>query len=217
MLIRLDSLHDSLETSVTWDKLEACLENTRRAFNEQMKSIESAGNLSYRWETKNILYFCRVSIIIIFRISQIYHEGVCIYFYLGFGPCKNQRANFLRICAAIKDTLILSGASLSHHHGIGKRGQDKFIKNMSNSSKTVLKAIKRDIDPKNVFAAGNLIFNEGCDDLVSKLWRQFYWNIEEIYKIINNLAIETNSGKKRRATFRNKQWVHIFENPPGKL
>lgn len=54
MMIRLDSIHDSLETSVTWDKLEGCIENTTRTFNEQMKNITAFGNLSYRSVDLNI-------------------------------------------------------------------------------------------------------------------------------------------------------------------
>lgn len=103
------------------------------------------------------------------RISQVYHEGVCIYFYLGIGPCDNQRDSFLKICGAIKDTLMKSGASLSHHHGVGKRGQDKFIKYLPATTKKVLRAIKKDIDPNNIFAVGNLIFNDGADELKAKL------------------------------------------------
>jgi alkyldihydroxyacetonephosphate synthase len=71
--------------------------------------------------------------------------------------------------AALKDTLVKSGASLSHHHGIGKRGQQKFSQYLPNTSRSILKAIKKDVDPKNVFGVGNLIFNESCSKLESKL------------------------------------------------
>jgi alkyldihydroxyacetonephosphate synthase len=103
------------------------------------------------------------------RISQVYHEGVCVYFYFGINECENQRDTFLSIYASLKDSLVASGAALSHHHGIGKRGQDKFSQYLPSTSRSILRSIKRDVDPKNVFGVGNLIFHESLDDVKAKL------------------------------------------------
>lgn len=149
-MLRLGAIHDSLETSVTWDKIDKVIKNTTDAFNEQMKSIESFGSLSY-------------------RISQVYHEGVCIYFYVGINHCENTLEKFLGLTAAIKDTLVRSGAALSHHHGVGKRSQAKFIKYLPGSTKSVLTAVKHGIDPKNVFGVGNLIFDKNFYESKAKL------------------------------------------------
>lgn len=56
--------------------------------------------------------------------------------------------------------MINAGGSLSHHHGIGKKNSYKYGKIISNVSKDLLKVMKDKVDPKNVFAAGNLVYNE---------------------------------------------------------
>jgi alkyldihydroxyacetonephosphate synthase len=69
----------------------------------------------------------------------------------------------------LKDTLVRSGASLSHHHGIGKRGQVKYAQYLSPTTKNILEAVKKEIDPKNVFGVGNLVFHDKVEKLPSKL------------------------------------------------
>ena len=150
MLLRTGAIQDSLETSVTWDKCEVCLENMKKCFQNEITNRGIDGIFSY-------------------RISQAYHEGCCIYFYFGLNECENQRDIYLEIYASLKDTLVNSGASLSHHHGIGKRGQHKFSQYLPSTSRSILRAIKNDVDPKNVFGVGNLIFNESLEKLESKL------------------------------------------------
>jgi alkyldihydroxyacetonephosphate synthase len=67
---------------------------------------------------------------------------------------------FEHLASVVKDAVKKSGGSLSHHHGIGKKNAYKYGKIMSNVSKEMLMSLKERIDPKNVFAAGNLIYND---------------------------------------------------------
>lgn len=108
--------------------------------------------------------------LICFRISQVYHDGVCIYLYYGIGPCENQLKVFEDIASLVKDAVKKTGGSLSHHHGIGKKNAYKFSKGLSEVSKEMLRTLKQRVDPKNVFAAGNLIYNLAEEEkLVAKL------------------------------------------------
>jgi alkyldihydroxyacetonephosphate synthase len=168
-MLRTGSIHDSLETSVTWDKCNSCLVNMRKCFQSELAARKIRGVFSHRSVVLRInvgLNNIHVSFI---RISQVYHEGCCIYFYFGLNECENQRESFLEIYALLKDTLVRSGASLSHHHGIGKRGQEKFSQYLPSTSRSILRAVKKDVDPKNVFGAGNLIFNESSESTIAKL------------------------------------------------
>lgn len=104
-----------------------------------------------------------------YRISQVYHEGVCIYLYYGIVRCDNQLKIFEDLASVVKDAVRKCGGSLSHHHGIGKKNALKYEKGLSNVSKEMLRCLKEKIDPKNVFAAGNLIYTESEKLLVPKL------------------------------------------------
>jgi alkyldihydroxyacetonephosphate synthase len=90
----------------------------------------------------------------------VYRSGVCFYFYYGIRQCEDQLKLFEEISTQIKETVINMGGSLSHHHGIGKRESKTYGKVTSNVTKEILKGLKTKIDPKNVFAAGNLIFQQ---------------------------------------------------------
>lgn len=70
----------------------------------------------------------------------------------------------------MKDAVKKSGGSLSHHHGIGKKNALKFSKGLSSVGKEMLRSLKEKIDPKNIFAVGNLIYNESEQQkILSKL------------------------------------------------
>lgn len=96
----------------------------------------------------------------------MYHDGVCIYLYYGLNQCDDQLNIMEQLGSLIKETVRQSGGSLSHHHGIGKKNTFRFGKALPDVSKEILWSLKRKIDPKNIFAAGNLVFSE---DLQSKL------------------------------------------------
>lgn len=58
-----------------------------------------------------------------------------------------------------RDEIMASGGSLSHHHGVGKIRKKWLPSVLSSNSINVLHAIKNTVDPKNIMAAGNLVFN----------------------------------------------------------
>lgn len=103
------------------------------------------------------------------RISQVYQDGVCIYLYYGIASCDDQLKLFEDLASIVKDSVRSSGGSLSHHHGIGKKNCLKFSKGLSSVGKEMLTCLKKKIDPKNIFAAGNLIYNVNDDKMFSKL------------------------------------------------
>lgn len=101
-----------------------------------------------------------------YRISQLYHDGVCCYFYFGYRPEEsiNQSSfnTFKEIRSKFFDVIHNSGGSLSHHHGIGKKLQKRYEKTTTQVELKMLRAIKKEIDPKNIFAVSNLLSDFEC-------------------------------------------------------
>lgn len=58
-----------------------------------------------------------------------------------------------------RDEIMASGGSLSHHHGVGKIRKKWLPSILTSNAINVLHSIKNTIDPKNIMAAGNLVFN----------------------------------------------------------
>jgi alkyldihydroxyacetonephosphate synthase len=90
----------------------------------------------------------------------VYHSGVCIYLYFGVARCDDQLKVFDDIVMVVKETVRSCGGSLSHHHGIGKKNSIMYDKVTSSVGKEMMRSLKEKIDPKNVFAAGNLIYQQ---------------------------------------------------------
>lgn len=64
------------------------------------------------------------------------------------------------------ETFLESGGSISHHHGIGKKYKDKYLKNAEKNQVelNILRAVKEKVDPKNIFANGNSYIDTGVDE-----------------------------------------------------
>jgi len=93
------------------------------------------------------------------RVTQLYDTGACIYFYFGFSynGLKDPLAAFHRVEVACRNECIANGGSISHHHGVGKTRSQWLEPTISKTGVAVLKGIKQTVDPKNIFAVGNLI------------------------------------------------------------
>lgn len=56
---------------------------------------------------------------------------------------------------------ILFSGSISHHHGVGKLRKKWYIDTVSEPGHRLLLAAKKALDPDNIFALGNIAFEEG--------------------------------------------------------
>jgi len=95
-----------------------------------------------------------------YRISQSYRAGVCIYFTMGFCArgLEDPVATFHEIEHRMREVVLEQGGSLSHHHGVGKIRQDFVPRVHSEASLRAVRALKRELDPNDVFGAGNHAF-----------------------------------------------------------
>jgi alkyldihydroxyacetonephosphate synthase len=91
------------------------------------------------------------------RVTQLYHEGACVYFYfcMSFDSVPNASTVYSDIEHAARSTILSNGGSLSHHHGIGK-ARSRFLQCIdSEPLRLAIQSIKQGIDPDNVFGARN--------------------------------------------------------------
>lgn len=58
----------------------------------------------------------------------------------------------------MREEILRSGGSISHHHGVGKLRKRFFKQTVSPAAIEYLKAVKKDMDPKGIFGARNTIF-----------------------------------------------------------
>lgn len=92
-------------------------------------------------------------------MTQTYDAGAAVYFYFGFNYSKNKDPveTYEQIESAARNEILLNGGSISHHHGIGKLRSKWYSQSVSGVGVGLYKAAKNELDPKNIFAAGNLL------------------------------------------------------------
>jgi FAD/FMN-containing dehydrogenase len=143
-LNKLGILGETFETSAPWSRIHditrAVEAELRRLCTE--RGVPGTPYLSY-------------------RISQSYRTGVCIYFTMGFcgrGLADAERT-FHEIEHRMREVVLEQGGSLSHHHGVGKIRQGFVAQVHSEASIGAARALKRSLDPNDVFAAANHAFD----------------------------------------------------------
>ncbi|XP_019545957.3 alkyldihydroxyacetonephosphate synthase-like [Aedes albopictus] len=133
---------DSFETSISWDRCLSLCQNVQSCVTKECE----------RHGIRRLM--------ISYRVTQTYDDGCCVYFYMALKH-PDDRVNSVEVFKAIedraRDEILASGGTLSHHHGVGKLRSKWYSASVSQVGVSVLKAIKRELDPKNIFAAGNLV------------------------------------------------------------
>lgn len=134
-------LAESFETSVAWSDAAALCSRVKARLASEHQKRNLPGNP-----------------FITCRVTQVYPSGVCIYFYYGCSikGVKHPSEVYAEIERAARDEVLLSGGTLSHHHGVGKLRRGFMPRIMSPALLTWSRNLKAAIDPENLFASGNL-------------------------------------------------------------
>ena len=135
-------LGETMETAVPWSKIN------------QVK--EEASKLIVRLHKEHNLpgkpFFTS-------RISKVYHTGVCMYNTIAmcYDGVENPEDVFTEIEHIMRENFIENGGSISHHHGVGKLRKDFMSNTISEGSVKMIKGIKKNQDPHNIFGVNNNI------------------------------------------------------------
>lgn len=136
-------LGESFETFVQWSKIETLISATKERIIAEHTSRLLPG-----------VPFIGC------RVTQLYHEGACLYFYLcmSFDGVDRASSVFADLERAARDEILKQGGSLSHHHGLGKL-RSSFAKLRSSPEfQNVVTSIKDSIDKDNIFGARNGLY-----------------------------------------------------------
>ena len=134
---------ETFETTAPWSKIEVIC----RTVEARLKKLHQ----EFRLPGKPYISY---------RITQLYHTGVCIYFMVGvyMKGIQTPEETFAHIEHSLRKSIIESGGSISHHHGIGKIRKDFMRDRFSVASIQLLKKVKQSHDPQNIFGIRNNIF-----------------------------------------------------------
>jgi alkyldihydroxyacetonephosphate synthase len=133
-------LGESFETSVSWSGVLTLCENVKRRLAAECAARGVPGRP-----------------FVTARVTQVYHTGVCVYFYFGFyhKGLPHPVETFAELERAARDEILRSGGSLSHHHGVGKLRRGFLPRILSPAALAACSELKRAVDPGNLFGVAN--------------------------------------------------------------
>ena len=133
-------LAESFETFVPWSKVEEVMVRTKERIVQEHRKRFLPGNP-----------------IISSRVTQLYDNGACVYFYfcMNYEGIAEPSRVYGEIEAAARDEILLCGGSLSHHHGVGKLRAPFMPRISSESHRRSLLDVKKSLDPLDVFGVRN--------------------------------------------------------------
>jgi len=133
-LMDLGIMTDTLETAVTWE------------------------NLLKVWNAAHDYVARRPKAFLMIHISHVYENGANLYFtFLSPMEKGNERQDFTGFHRGLVDTILASGGSISHHHGVGRVLAPWMEGHMGKNSMELMKAIKKHLDPENIMNPGGTL------------------------------------------------------------
>ena len=141
-LISLGVIVDTFETAITWDRFDALHGALQAELGDAMRRVCGAGTLS-----------CRV--------THVYPDGPAPYYtFLAPGRPGAELEQWAELKAVASDVLIRLGATITHHHAVGRMHRPWYAKQRPEPFGRVLRAIKRSVDPSGILNPGVLVAEE---------------------------------------------------------
>ena len=131
-IFRAGAFSDTMEVAAPWSKLKAVYEDVRRALGRY--------------------------VVVLAHLSHAYPDGCSIYFTFSARASSDARALALydELWPAALQAAIGAGATLSHHHGVG-RNKAPFMRAELGHGVELMRALKRAWDPENILNPGVLL------------------------------------------------------------
>jgi alkyldihydroxyacetonephosphate synthase len=138
-LVSLGVIADTFETACTWDRFDELHAQVRSAVEQTMRERCGAGLLTCRF-------------------THVYPDGPAPYFtFVAPGRPGEQLAQWEAIKRAASDALSRCGATITHHHAVGRLHRPWYEREVPPLVLESLRAAKRVMDPAGVLNPGVLI------------------------------------------------------------
>jgi alkyldihydroxyacetonephosphate synthase len=121
---------DVSETSAPWSALRPLYDNVMAAAHGAFAHLGVTGYI-----------MC--------HLSHSYHAGACLYFTFAFNPSGTREAidEYDVVKTAIQQAFVDSGATLSHHHGVGTEHAQWLEQDISSAGVAMVRALFDGVDP----------------------------------------------------------------------
>jgi alkyldihydroxyacetonephosphate synthase len=140
VLTAMGVMYDTFETAITWDRFadlhQDVMDTTRRIIREV---TGHEGSVSCRF-------------------THVYPDGPAPYFSFYALPKRgSELEQWQEIKNAASDALIAAGATITHHHAVGRDHRRWYDRQIPGPFKAALRATKQSLDPKGILNPGVLV------------------------------------------------------------
>jgi alkyldihydroxyacetonephosphate synthase len=142
-LVTLGVIADTLETAVPWDRFEALHAAVIRNVRDAMKQACGRGSITCRF-------------------THVYPDGPAPYYtFIAPGRPGAELEQHAAIKTAACDALIEHGATITHHHAVGRAHRPWYERQRPTLFGDALAAAKHALDPAGIMNPGCLIAEPG--------------------------------------------------------
>jgi alkyldihydroxyacetonephosphate synthase len=136
LLVRLGVLTDTIETAITWERFEGFHAQVTGAVREALGEP------------------CHVTC----RLTHVYPDGAAPYFTV-LAPARRgeEVAQWQDMKAAAGRAILDAGATITHHHGVGRYHRRWYDAQRPDAFAAALRAAKQALDPAGLLNPGVLI------------------------------------------------------------
>ena len=134
-LLDVGVLVETLETATFWSNQQALYDGVRAALTRELG--EKA--------------------ILLCHISHVYETGCSLYFTVAAPEGDDPIAQWRAAKAAASDAMIAAGATITHHHAVGRDHKPWLAQEIGPVGVSILRAVKAELDPSGVLNPGVLI------------------------------------------------------------
>lgn len=138
-LVAMGVLSETFETAVTWDRFDAVHDAVRQATGAAVADVCGGGSVTCRF-------------------THVYPDGPAVY-YTVLAPARRgeELDQWAEIKRAASDALIAGGASITHHHAVGRDHRPWYDRQRPEPFAAVLRGAKAALDPAGALNPGVLI------------------------------------------------------------
>jgi alkyldihydroxyacetonephosphate synthase len=137
-LLDAGALAETLETATFWDRLPETYAAVRDAL---VETLAAAGTPP--------LVLC--------HISHVYETGASLYFTVVAAQAKDPVAQWRAAKAAASDAIAATGATITHHHGVGRDHKPWYAREIGPVGVAALRGVKDALDPRGILNPGILL------------------------------------------------------------
>lgn len=91
------------------------------------------------------------------HISHVYPSGASLYFTYLAAEADDAAAQWVAVKAAASEAIVAAGATITHHHAVGRDHRPYLSNEIGDIGVRVLRAVKNELDPGNNLNPGVLV------------------------------------------------------------